>query len=78
MSVETMRMCDVQKCGKVAQHTLEYVTVGVRDINQKKKRYEDGLQIWTSVGVDLCGEHEYAYRTALPEIKLNQMREVKR
>jgi hypothetical protein len=60
MSTETLKMCDVQNCGKVAQHTLEYVTVGVWDIKQERKspavkatfRAEDGLHIWTSVGVD--------------------------
>lgn len=76
MSTETLKMCDVQNCGKVAHHTLEYVTVGVWDINQKPKRAEDGLHIWTLVGVDLCGEHEYEYRTKLPQMKLNQMKEL--
>lgn len=78
MSKQTVRICDVEKCGLVAQHTLEYVTVAVRDINQKAMRYEDGLHIWTSVGVDLCGAHEYAYRTGLPELKLKQMEKAKR
>lgn len=76
MSTETVKMCDVQNCGKVAQHTLEYVTVANFNINQEQMDTSDGLHIWTSVGVDMCGEHEYEYRTSLPKMKLNQMREV--
>lgn len=76
MSTETLKMCDVQNCGKTAQHTLEYMTVAARDINQETNRREDGLHLWTSVGVDLCGIHEYRYRAGLPQIKLNQMKKV--
>lgn len=77
MSTETLKMCDVQNCGKVAQHTLEYVTVANFNINQERMDNSDGLHIWTSIGVDMCGEHEYEYRTSLPKMKLNQMREIK-
>ena len=73
MSTETIKMCDVQNCGKVSQHTLEYVTVAVRDINPITTEFEEGLFIWTSEDVDMCGEREYLYRTSLPQIKLNEM-----
>ena len=76
MSTETVNMCDVQNCDRRAQKTLEYVTVANFNINQKRMDTSDGLHIWTSVGVDMCGEHELAYRTGLPEMKLNQMKEV--
>lgn len=76
MSTETVKICDIQNCGKVAHHTLDYFTIAVRDINQERQRAEDGLHLWTSIGVDLCGGHEHEYRTSLPELKLNQMREV--
>lgn len=42
MSTETVKICDIQNCGKVAHHTLEYFTVAVRDINQARQRAEDG------------------------------------
>lgn len=73
MSIQTVDICDVDGCSALAAAKFEYVTVGVWDINQKKGRSEDGLHVWTSVGVDLCGEHEYKYRTSLPQIRLKQM-----
>lgn len=73
MSTQTVKICDVQGCRLVADHTLEYVTVANFNINQERMDNSDGLHIWTSIGVDMCGKHEHEYRSSLPQMKLKQM-----
>lgn len=68
-----MNICDVMGCRSQADYTLEYVTVANFNINQKSQDTSDGLHIWTSVGVDMCGKHEHEYRSSLPQMKLKQM-----
>jgi hypothetical protein len=76
MSRATVNLCDVQNCGKVATHTLKYVTVANFNINQERMDTSDGRHIWTQKDVDMCNLHEHQYRSNLPSMKLNQMKEV--
>ena len=76
MSMETVAICDVLKCGELAVEHFKYMSVRNFNINQERMDTSDGIHIWTEPDVDLCSKHAHEYKESLRPIVLNQMKGV--
>lgn len=63
MSLQTVKICDIDRCGKVATDTLE---------NFLYTRWLDnGSEMVLLKDIDLCGSHYMKYKSQIPAVKIN-------
>lgn len=64
MTRQTVDLCDIKDCKQLSMHTYPLFVHG-------EQKTEDGFHAYVHEGkVDLCGKHEFEYRSSLPKLSL--------